>query len=132
MAATFYRYETDLSEENDELLNVIGMIVTDLKRKRLPDGSYEWKFSIIQKETTKWTSVTYNSASVEQELRLSRLFNVVGTLVFMNNCLIRDKNIILEHIEQMAIIAFRPNEFQANNFLKAILHKFLIKLMCFE
>ena len=109
------------SEQEDEYLDVIGMIVTDIKYKRTVDQKLIYTFSIIQFESLYWTSVKYISNSVEEELNLRKLLQPVGTIVYMNSCsFINEYSLELDFRDEMAVVAIRPNEFQVNNYLKVI------------
>ena len=113
----FYRLNDEAPE--DEYLFIIAMIVSDIKMRKVGDKSFEWTFKIIQDEQSGWTTVTYISKKAEENLKLCKLYHPIGTMIFMNRCIRSEAKIQLEYDEDDgAIVAFRPNEFQANQFLK--------------
>ena len=116
---SFYRCGEQV-DQDDEYLNIIGMIVTDIKHKRTVDGKVIYTFSIVQSECKYWTSVKYVSESVEEDLNLRKLFQPIGTIVYMNSCSLDDNNLELFFRDEMAVVVIRPNEFQVNNYLKVI------------
>ena len=114
----FHRLEDD-APNDDFYFNVIGMIVTEIERRRITLTDYEWKFSIIQNETSQWTTVKYKASRIEEEFKLSHMSNPIGTIVFMNRCLKWNNEIELDFDEdELAVVALRPNEFQVKEFLK--------------
>ena len=115
----FYRiqqYNSDCDEA--DFLNVIGMIVSEIKCNSSGNQRLEWSFDIIQDESSGLIEVKYFSTCTEENLKLAKLVNSSGTLVYMNNCVRTPYGLTLEIWDEMAIVAFRPNTFQVNKFLK--------------
>ena len=113
----FYRVIDEVGNE-DEYLNVIGMMVTDIRRKQRFGFSYEISFHIIQDEWNGWTKVSYITESHEQELKFQKLLNPVGTIIFLNRCYKENDGLVLDFDKEMAAVALRPNTFQVEKFLK--------------
>ena len=113
----FYRVIDEVGNE-DEYLNVIGMMVTDIRRKQRFGFSYEISFHIIQDEWNGWTKVSYITESHEQELKFQKLLNPVGTIIFLNRCYKENNGLVLDFDKEMAAVALRPNTFQVEKFLK--------------
>ena len=107
-------------DEEEEYLNVIAMIVTKIKRKTMPDGSFKFEFSIIQTETNGWTDVSYISKCPEDELKFCKLFEPIGSIIFINRCLPDRLSLELEFDDEMAAVVFRPNQYQVDQFMKVI------------
>ena len=116
----FYRLNEEVGND-DEYLNVIGMIVTDIKRKQKFGFTYEISFHIIQDEWNGWTKVSYISTSNEEELKFQKLFEPIGTIVFLNRCYKENAELVLDYDKEMAAVAIRPNNFQVEKFLKVSL-----------
>ena len=110
---SFYRCGEPVDQE-DEYLNIIGMIVTGIKYKRTIDDKLIYTFSIIQSDSKYWTSVKYTSQSVEEDLNLRKLIQPIGTIIYMNSCVSENNNIEVFFRDEMAVVAIRPNEFQVN------------------
>ena len=113
----FYRLNDKVNDEN-VYQNLIAMIVSGFKRKRTANDHYEISFYILQDEFSGSTRVTYVSESQEQELRLQKLYNPVGTIVFMNRISVFNDGLELFNDDEMAVVAMRPNVYQVEQFLK--------------
>ena len=116
--SVFYRIGTEV-DEND-YLRVIGMIVSKVTYRKTINDEVECTFFILQDESHGCTKVTYISRSPKEELKLFRLYKVFGTLVYMTNIVKLRDGFELDYDEEMAVIAFRPNVYQANKFLEEI------------
>ena len=110
--------QPDYRHENQEYLNVMGMIATKMKRTKTPNNTVKIQFSIIQSEFEPWTPVTYISTCPEEELKFCWIYQPIGTICFLSPCLRDGVGLELIHDEEMAAVVFRPNEFQVNQFLK--------------
>ena len=113
----FYRLNDKVDDE-DVYQNIIAMIASSFKRKRTANNHYEITFYILQDEFSGSTRVTYISESQEQELRLQKLYNPVGTIVFMNRISVCNDGLELFNDDEMAVVAMRPNVYQVEQFLK--------------
>ena len=103
---------------NDESVAVIAMIVSDIKFERINCKKLKWYFWILQKESSYTTRITFISDSVDNELKLSKLHQVMGTIVFISRMYRENDEFQLEYEDDLAIVALRPNIFQINKFLK--------------
>ena len=103
----------------DEYVNIIGMIVSDIKRRRITETSYEWTFTILQDETSGRFDIKYRASKLEEDFQPAKLFNAIGSLIFMNRCVKNGLEYELDfEKDNLAIVALRPNEFQVQEFLK--------------
>ena len=118
---TFYRLNGEVNEDF-EFQNVIGIIATKITRNRNPDSTYNISFGIIQEKYSAITRVNYTSKSNQQELKLQKLFDPPGTIVFMNRCIKNDNCLDLSIDDEMAIVAIRPNVYQVEKFMKVSIH----------
>ena len=113
----FYRLNDEVVDE-DIYQNVIAMMVTGVNRKRLPNDTFELTFHILQDEWNGWTRVSYISESHEQELKLQKLYDPVGTIVYMNRITKSNEGLDLTYDDEMAVVSLRPNVYQVQQFLK--------------
>ena len=116
----FYRLNGEVNDDF-EFQNVIGMIATKFTRNRKPDSTYNISFGIIQEKHSEITRVNYTSKSNDYELKLQKLFDAPGTIVFMNRCIKDNDCLNLSIDDEMAIVAIRPNVYQVEKFLKVSL-----------
>ena len=126
MSEFYHIQQYDVScDDADDYLNVMGMIVSELRFKRQLNGTCLWSFDIIQSESSGVIQVEYISSCVKEDLKLAQLLKMFGTLIFMNNCVRTPNGLSLEIWDEMAIVAFRPNVYQVNQFLKESIKYFI-------
>ena len=119
--AELYRLNQEAPE--DTFLNVIAMMISNISIKKIDTSTYEYSFMILQNENGI-SKLTYTCKSKEQELKLINLPKPAGNLVFMSHCIKKHDSLELEYDPGMAVVAFRPNNFQVEKFLQDIIQIF--------
>ena len=122
----FQRLTLEVPE--DESVSVIAMIVSDIKFEKVGQN-LKWTFWILQDEFSYTFRVTFLSDSTKNELKLSKLNQVMGTIVFISRMYRQDSEFQIDLEDDLAVVAMRPNVFQIDKFLK---DRYSLGFLCFK
>ena len=122
----FQRLTLEVPE--DESVSVIAMIVSDIKFEKVGQN-LKWTFWILQDEFSYTFRVTFLSDSTKNELKLSKLNQVMGTIVFISRMYRQDSEFQIDLEDDLAVVAMRPNVFQIDKFLK---DRYSLGFSCFK